>query len=187
MRLLLAIRFLDIGGAERQFIELVKHIDKSKFDVTVCTMYGGVQEEIVKTILNITYYNHEKKGKYDFYIFYKKYKKVLFEIKPDAIYFFLGEMTLFSLWCKAKDIKIIWGSRASNMDLAKYGKASQIMFWLQKKLSCKVDKIIANSYANKECQSTEKIVNNYKEKVKFTLKHTFNSCKYFAKIIKLGH
>ena len=38
---------------------------------------------------------------------------------------------------------------------------------------------------HKECQSTEKIVYNYKEKVKFTLKHTFSSCKYFAKIIKI--
>ncbi len=161
MKLVLSIRSLDIGGAERQFIELVKHTDKSKFNVTVCAMYGGVQEEIVKTILNITYYNPEKKGKYGFYIFYKKYKKILFEIKPDAIYFFLGKMTLFSLWCKTKHIKIIWGSIALNMDLIKYGKVSQIMFWLQKKLSCKIDKNIANSYANKECQSTEKIVNNY--------------------------
>ncbi len=40
---------------------------------------------------------------------------------------------------------------------------------------------------HKECQSTEKVVKNYKEKVKFTLQHTFESCKYFAKIIKLGH
>ena len=38
---------------------------------------------------------------------------------------------------------------------------------------------------HKESRSTEKITNNYKEKVKFTLKHTFNSCKYFAKIIKI--
>jgi len=150
MKLVLAIRSLDIGGAERQFIELVKHIDKSKFDVTVCTMYGGVQEEIVKTIPNITYYNLGKKGRYDFYSFYKRYKEVLFEIKPDVIYSFLGEMNLFSLWCKPKETKIIWGIRASNMDLTKYGKVSQIIFWLQKKLSCKVDKIIANSYASIE-------------------------------------
>jgi hypothetical protein len=43
-KLFLAIRSLDIGGAERQFIELVKYIDKSKFYVLVCTMYGGLQE-----------------------------------------------------------------------------------------------------------------------------------------------
>ena len=48
--LVLSIRSLDIGGAERQFIELAKNIDKNLFDITVCTMYGGVQEEIVKSL-----------------------------------------------------------------------------------------------------------------------------------------
>ncbi|UCN01129.1 glycosyltransferase [Sulfurimonas sp. SWIR-19] len=36
---------------------------------------------------------------------------------------------------------------------------------------------------HKECQSTEKIVKNYKAKVKFTLKYTFSSCRYFASLI----
>ncbi len=150
IKLILSIRSLDIGGAERQFIELVKHIDKIKFDVTVCTMYGGVQEEIVKAIPNITYYNLNKKGRYDFYTFYKNYKRVLNDIKPDIIYSFLGEMNLFSLWSKPKKTKIIWGFRASNMDLKRYGKVPQIVFWLQKKLSKKVDKIISNSNASIE-------------------------------------
>ncbi len=135
-KLLLSIRSLDIGGAERQFIELVKHIDKSKFDV---------QEDIVKNICNIKYYNLQKNGRYDFY---KNYSTLLKEIKPDVIYSFLGEMSLFSLWCKPKKTKIIWGFRASNMDLSQYGKVSQLLFWLQKKLSSKVDKIIANSNAS---------------------------------------
>lgn len=148
VKLVLSIRSLDIGGAERQFIELVKHIDKTKFDVTVCTMYGGVQENIVKQIPNITYYNLRKKGRYDFIDFYKKYKRLLNEINPDVIYSFLGEMNLFSLWCKPKKTKLIWGFRASNMDLKKYGIVPQILFWLQKKLSKKVDKIIANSNAS---------------------------------------
>jgi len=76
MKLVLVIRSLDIGGAERQFIELVKHIDKEQLDVTVCTMYGGAQEDIVKNIPNITYYNLKKKGRYDFYnVPRKKYQK----------------------------------------------------------------------------------------------------------------
>jgi len=149
-KVVLSIRSLDIGGAERQFIELVKHIDKTKFDVTVCTMYGGVQEDIVKNIPNVEYINLHKKGRYDFISFYKNYKRVLNEINPDVIYSFLGEMNLFSLWCKPKNTKLIWGFRASNMDLKQYGKVSQIMFWLQKKLSCKVDKIITNSNASIE-------------------------------------
>ena len=150
IKLVLAIRSLDIGGAERQFIELVKHIDKNKFDITVCTMYGGVQEDVIKRLPHITYYNLEKKGRYDIYDFYAQYKKLLSDIKPDVIYSFLGEMNLFSLWCKPQKTKIIWGFRASNMELQKYGRVSQLLFWFQKKLSASVDKIVANSYASVE-------------------------------------
>ncbi len=148
IKLVLSIRSLDIGGAERQFIEFVKHIDKTKFNVTVCTMYGGEQEDIVRNIPNTAYYNLEKKGRYDFIDFYKRYKSLLFGINPDVIYSFLGEMNLFSLWCKPKDTKLIWGFRASNMDLKKYGIVPQVLFWMQKKLSNRVDKIIANSNAS---------------------------------------
>ncbi|WP_292654759.1 glycosyltransferase [Nitratifractor sp.] len=145
IRLVLAIRSLDIGGAERQFIELVKGIDKTKFEVTVCTMYGGVQESIVREIPGITYYNLGKKGRYDIFGFYRKYRGLLNEIRPDVIYSFMGEMNLFSLWCKSKQTRLIWGFRASDMDLSKYGKMAQLLFWLQKKSSCRVDGIIANS------------------------------------------
>lgn len=148
IKLVLSIRSLDIGGAERQFIELVRHIDKSKFDVTVCTMYGGVQEEIVKNIPNIEYINLQKTGRYDFFKFYKNYLKLLKEVNPDVIYSFLGEMSLFSLWCKPSKTKIIWGFRASDKDWSQYGKVPQLIFWLQKKLSSRVDKIISNSYAS---------------------------------------
>lgn len=148
MKVVFAIRSLDIGGAERQFIELVKHIDKSQFDVTICTMYGGVQEEIVKSIPHITYYNLQKRGRYDLISFFTNYAKLLREIQPDVIYSFLSEMNLFSLWCKPRKTKIVWGFRASNMDLKRYGKLPQLLFWLQKHLSSRVDKIIANSSAS---------------------------------------
>jgi len=145
-KLILSIRSLDIGGAERQFIEIVKHIDKSRFDVTVCSMYGGSQENIIEKIEGVRYINLNKKGRYDIFNFYKRYKSLLREIQPDIIYSFLGEMNLFSLWCKPKKTKLIWGFRASNMNLKQYGRVSQLLFWLQKILSSKIDKIIANSY-----------------------------------------
>ncbi len=47
IKLLLAIRSLDIGGAERQFIELIKNIDKDKFEVYVCSMYGGKKYKLL--------------------------------------------------------------------------------------------------------------------------------------------
>lgn len=148
IKIILAIRALDIGGAEKQFIELIKHIDKNKFEVIVCSMYGGVQEDIVKNIVGIKYVNLQKTGRYDFYQFYNNYSKLLKELQPDVIYSFLGEMNLFSLWAKPKHTKIIWGFRSSGKDWSKYGKVPQVVFWLQKKLSVKVDKIISNSHAS---------------------------------------
>lgn len=71
IKLVLSIRSVDIGGAERQFIELVKNIDKNKFEIIVCTMYGGIQEDILKSISNIKYYNLHKKADMIFIIFLK--------------------------------------------------------------------------------------------------------------------
>jgi glycosyltransferase involved in cell wall biosynthesis len=144
----LAIRSLDIGGAERQFVELVRGIDKSRFDVTICTMYGGVREDEVQAIEGIRYVNLQKEGRYDLWKFGRRYRALLRGIRPDVLYAFLGEMNLFSLWCKPKKTKLIWGFRASNMDLKQYGKMSQLLFWLQKQLSPKVDRIVANSHAS---------------------------------------
>jgi GT2 family glycosyltransferase len=38
---------------------------------------------------------------------------------------------------------------------------------------------------HKESSSTNNIINSYKDKVKFSLKHTFESCKYFSRIINV--
>jgi len=148
IKLILSIRSLDIGGAERQFIELVKHIDKSKFDVTVCSMYGGVQENIVKNIEKIKYINLAKKGRFDIYFFSKKYKKLIKDTQPDIIYSFMGEANIFSYFLKNRDTKVVWGFRASNMDLKNYGVVSRILFYIQKIFSKKVDLIISNSQAS---------------------------------------
>jgi len=147
LKVVLSIRSLNIGGAERQFIELLKNIDKKKFDVYVVTMYGGVQENEIKNIKGIKYFNLQKSGRYDLK-FYFKYKALLKEIFPDVIYSFLGEMNLFSYWCKPKKTNLIWGFRASNMDFKQYGKVSEFLFYLQKIYSKKIDKIISNSYAS---------------------------------------
>ena len=146
IKLVLSIRSLNLGGAERQFIELVKHIDKNKFDVYVCTMYGGVLEEEIKAVHDVHYTNLQKKGRYDLFSFFIKYRSYLASIQPDVIYSFLPEMNLFSLWCKPKKTKIVWGIRASNVNFRLYGKMPILLFWLQKIFLFKIHKIILNSH-----------------------------------------
>ena len=146
MKLLLAIRSLNIGGAERQFLELVRGI---RFPVVVVTMYHGELEEEVLRLPHVHYFCLEKKGRYDVG-FLMRYKKFLIDKKPDVIYSWMGEMNLLSLWCKPKDSKLVWGFRAANMNLKEYGKFSELIFLLQRRFSKNVDKIIFNSYASLE-------------------------------------
>jgi len=148
IKLHLAIRSLNIGGAEKQFITLVQNLDKDIFELSVSTMYGGLQEDKLSSLKNVNYYNLAKKGRYDVLGFYAKYKKLLTNINPDIIYSFKEEMNVFSYLCKPKQTKIIWGFRSSNMDLTKYGKVSQLLSYLQKRLSKNIDMIISNSYAS---------------------------------------
>ncbi len=151
IKLALAIRALNIGGAERQFLELAKNIDKSKFDVVIYTMYEGPQDNIARELENVKFIHLKKKNRYDNVTFFRNYIKSLKEENPDVIYSFLSEMNLFSLWTRKflnKKHKVVWGFRASDMDLKKYGKFPQLLFWLQKKFSPNVDKIIANSHAS---------------------------------------
>lgn len=147
IKLLLAIRSLNLGGAERQFIELVRHIDTRKFDVVVCTMYGGSLEDEVRLLPNVHYTNLDKKGRYDI-SFFHTYRAYLKKTKPDIIYSFLPEMNLFSLWCKPGKTKLVWGFRASNIRFQYYGIMAQLLFKLQKFFVKHVDGIIANSKAS---------------------------------------
>jgi hypothetical protein len=41
LRLFFLIRALDAGGAQRQLTELVKRLDKTRFEVVVATFYDG--------------------------------------------------------------------------------------------------------------------------------------------------
>ena len=52
-----------------------------------------------------------------------------------------------------------------------------------KKLSCYFENSL--HVLHKESRTTNCVVKNYKEKVKFTLQNTFKSCKYFTKMIKV--
>ncbi len=147
IRLVLAIRSLDVGGAERQFIELVKGIDKNRFEVMVCTMYKGRRDAHIEGLTGVNFVHLHKQGRYDVLRFGLRYKKLLKAFAPDVIYAFLGEMSLFSLWCKPAETKVIWGIRASNMRLHLYGLMPRLLFRLQKELSSRVDAIVTNSRA----------------------------------------
>lgn len=152
IKLILTIRSLNIGGTERQFIELVKGINKTKFDVVVCTMFKGTSDFELKNVPNIQFICFEKKSRYDVFSYYK-YIKLILKFNPDIIYSFLSDSNLISLICAKlafSKCSLIWGIRGSIIDLSMYGYFLKLIFNLQNKFSSQIDLIIYNSYSSEK-------------------------------------
>jgi glycosyltransferase involved in cell wall biosynthesis len=67
------------------------------------------------------------------------------------VYAFLGTANLFALLVRpfCTPFQLVWGVRASNMDLQNYGLFTRITYWLEAKLSRFADLIICNSVAGR--------------------------------------
>lgn len=145
-KILLSIRSLDCGGAERQWVLLANELAKCKeVELHLCTIYGGgkLESEINKiphTCLN-------KRGRGDFG-FLLRYYRLIKTLNPDCIYAFMPEMNLFSLLCgklQKNKPKIIFGFRSSAINVNKLSLASKLYFYAQKFLSPYANAIICNS------------------------------------------
>jgi glycosyltransferase involved in cell wall biosynthesis len=148
VKILIAISSLNLGGAEVQFIELVKGIDKSTFDVRVIVMYHGTLDPLLEAIEEIQIYRLNKKNKYDFNS-YIKYIRIINEFAPSIIYSFLPDLNVISFICKGLSIKkpkLFWGIRAGTNEIKKYSRLSQLVFYLQKMFSSKISLAVFNSY-----------------------------------------
>ena len=94
---MLTINKLIIGGAEQQFLELVKGLDKNRFNTIVVTLYpGGELEEEVKNIPGIEYICLNRKGKYNFFTLIT-ILRLLRKKHVDVIQPFLTPATFFTL------------------------------------------------------------------------------------------
>jgi glycosyltransferase involved in cell wall biosynthesis len=152
VRLFFLIRSLNIGGAERQLIELVKGLDKNILVITVGVFYheGPLMEEI-KDIHGINVISLNKRGRWEIIRFIIRFIKLLKVLQPDILYSFLPDANIVGLIAgRLAGVKqIIWGVRASNMDVSRYDWLARISLRLSAFLSRFPNVIIANSYVGR--------------------------------------
>jgi len=142
-KLILAIRALNIGGAERQFLELVKKIDKDKFEILIITTHKG---DLDAEIMEYPSFNANKYGKWDFYSLLKMRKRIR-AFSPDAIYTFMPDMNITLAILKLTGLgkcKLIWGQFGSEPDFAAYGKIRKRVYVMQQKLEFLSDALISD-------------------------------------------
>jgi len=91
------VNYLGIGGAEQQLLELVRGIDKARFDPLVVTLYpGGALEPEVRQIPGAELISVNRKGKYDFWVM-TRMLSLLRQREVDIIQPFLTPAAFFGL------------------------------------------------------------------------------------------
>ena len=123
LHLFFLIRSLNIGGTERQLVELIKGLDKNAFEITIGLFYdeGILREELV-VLEGVKLLPLFKSGRWDLIRFSTRLITVLSRLKPHILYSFLPDANLVGLISGriARVKQIVWGVRASNMDVSCY-------------------------------------------------------------------
>ncbi len=144
--LILLIRDLGFGGAQRQLVTLAKGLHLTHFQITVVSFYGGPLASDLDSA-GIPHLSIGKKHRWDLLGFIARLARTLRSLKPDFIHSFLAESNLMALLMKplCGFPKIIWGIRDSESDAHQWGLLGKASFRLNCLLSPFADQIIANS------------------------------------------
>lgn len=162
IRIAFVIDKMNVGGAERQLIELIRGMDKYSFKITVIVFYhGGDLWPELNMIKGIQVSTLKKKGRWDIFRVFGGLFKTLRDIKPHIIHSYLGgtnELCLFA--GRLLKIKVVWGIRLSNIDFSDFDWVTRMSFRLNARLSRYVDMVIVNSEAGRKYHNA----NGYSEK-----------------------
>lgn len=150
IRICFLIRQLDEGGAQRQLLTLIKGLDKTKYDITLMSFYdGGCFSGETDRLTQVKYICLKKRGRWDVFNFIYQFISQLRQINPEVLHGYLDFPNCLSIFVKPflPKARVIWGVRASNMDLSQYDWLSRYVYKLECFLSRFADLIIVNSKA----------------------------------------
>ena len=147
--ILFLARSLDRGGAERQLVVLAKGLASRGHAVSVAVFFGGGVYEIELDEAGVCVLNLGKTGRWDILPFLNRLVHLLRKKRPTVLHSYLGVPNILATVLKPllPGTRIIWGVRASNVDLSCYDWLSRLAYALERRLARFADLIIANSHA----------------------------------------
>lgn len=143
---MLFIRSLSIGGAERQVALLAAGLAARAHEVTIVLFYGNGETEALLKNTKVRLLTLDKTGRWDFGAILRLRKLMIGE-QPDVLYAFLPTQTTLAalLLPRPSPTRLVFGSRATAMDLTRYDWLSALTYKTEKWLSRRADLIIANA------------------------------------------
>jgi len=152
VKILLLIRSLDVGGAQRQLIALAKGLRQRGHSVAVAVFYGGavLEPELIAADVRLCHLHKQKR--WEFFSFLWRMLKLTLQERPDFLYSYLPEANLPAIILKpfCRFLRVVWGIRASYMDLRRYDWTARLIFRAECLLSRFPDLIIVNSLAGRD-------------------------------------
>lgn len=150
--ILLLVRSLEAGGAERQLVELARGLHQRGYKVTVAVFYnrGSLLDDLQS--VGVPVIDLRKRGRWDMAGFLVRTALAVRRTRPDVLYSFLGGANIVAAAVRrfVPPIKMVWSIRSSNMDLARYDWLHGVAFLLECRLSRTADLIISNSHAGRD-------------------------------------
>ena len=152
VQLLFLIRSLNYGGAERQLVALAKGLWPRDQSLAIATFYssGPLRKDLESA--GVPVISLEKRSRWSTIRFFWRLIRLVRTSQPQILHGYLGTANILTVLLKpfCPETKIVWGVRASNMDLSRYGWLDRLLYWIECRLSRFADAIIVNSHAGLE-------------------------------------
>ena len=149
MKIVILIRSLDIGGAERQAVALARALHQRQHTVTVMVFYPGGEMTGTLETAGVSVISLDKKGRWDLIPFIWRLVRQIRTSQADVVQSYLSVANTLSVLIKPfiGRRQVIWGIRAADIDLSHYNWLFSLTWWIERHLACCADKIIVNSRA----------------------------------------
>jgi hypothetical protein len=122
VRVVLLIRSLTTGGAERQLVALAKGLDRKIFEVTVVSFYAGGEFAQELAAANVPVISLNKTGRWDILLFTLRLVTLLRKLRPDILRASMAGANLAALLVKSlfRGTRVVWNIEASYIDYTHY-------------------------------------------------------------------
>ena len=149
MRIILLIKSLQVGGAERQLCVLARGLHQSGHSVAVAVFYENGPSEADLRESGVPVIGLKRTGRWDIIPFFFRLAALIKRQKPDILYSYLQVANIWAVIVKLvlPHTKIVWGVRASDIAVSQYGWQTQLTDRVESLLARLPDWIICNSQA----------------------------------------
>ena len=151
-RVVFLIRDLNIGGAQRQVIELASGLHRAGWPISVFVFYGGGGLEADLRARGVAVTALDKRGRWDTFGFWYRLLRALQERHPAILHSYLGTENIVGASVKPflSGARLIWGVRSSTTDYRQFGRVPGLVSAAERRLARFADLIICNSTAGRD-------------------------------------